>query len=93
MARTRSGPFQNHPPPIRVMSARQRRKPQGPWLLIYLLSSTFVVVGAAALGYVIVDGSFGLFLLAFGAICAVVGLPMMRWVAVRIDRLRDERSG
>lgn len=61
-------------------------------MLIYLVSATFVVVGAAALGYVIVDGSFGLFLLAFGSICAVVGTPIMRWVAVRIDRLRDERS-
>ena len=62
-------------------------------MLIYLVSATFVVVGAAALGYVIVDGSFGLFLLAFGAICAVVGVPMMRWVAVRIDWLRDQGSG
>ena len=62
-------------------------------MLIYLLTATSVVVGAAALGYVVVDGSFGLFLLAFGAICVVMGLPMMRWVAVRIDRLRNERRG
>jgi hypothetical protein len=75
---------------VEVSAGRQRRNPQGPWLLIYLVSAIFVVVGAAAFGYVVVDGSFGLFLLAFGAICAVVGLPIMRWVAVRIDRLRDE---
>ena len=34
---------------VGVSARRQRRKPQGPWLLIYLVSATFVVVGAAAI--------------------------------------------
>ena len=69
---------------VAVSARRQRGKPQGPWLLIYLLSATFVVVGAVVVGYVVVNGSFALFLLAFGATCAVVGVPVMRWVAVKI---------
>jgi hypothetical protein len=73
------------------VSDQERQRPHGPWVLIYAVSATVVVLCSVVVADSIVDRSFALFLLAFGVICALLGLPIMRWVAVRIDRASKRR--